>query len=208
MSPTHAQKGSRRYRYYVSQSLLQGRDAGSVSRVPAPEIEALVITALRSATPAAHDQSDAELIASRLKRVSVHPDLLNLELTGDDDHAIQIPWSPRSHHRRREIVAPPGSDRTELRPMRAEDRTRILKAIATGRAWIDDLTRSRIDSTDALASREGLSERSVRMTLSLAHLSPAIVGAIVDGRLPRGLGIKHLADLPPSWAEQERALGL
>ena len=46
------------------------------------------------------------------------------------------------------------------------------------------------------------------MTLSLAHLSPAIVAAIVEGRLPRGLGIAQLADLPASWAEQERALGL
>jgi hypothetical protein len=46
------------------------------------------------------------------------------------------------------------------------------------------------------------------MTLSLAHLAPSIVRAIVDGRLPRGLGIKSLADLPPCWNEQERALGM
>ena len=50
MTPTHAQKGSRRYRYYVSQAVLQGKaDRGSVSRLPAPEIEAIVVGALRAA---------------------------------------------------------------------------------------------------------------------------------------------------------------
>src|SRR5208337_4347233 len=41
MSPSHATKGGRRWRYYVSQAILQGRrqDAGSVARVPAMEIE-------------------------------------------------------------------------------------------------------------------------------------------------------------------------
>jgi len=50
--------------------------------------------------------------------------------------------------------------------------------------------------------------RSVRLTISLGHLSPAIVRAIVDGRLPRGIGIRNLADLPASWADQHRAIGL
>ena len=92
--------------------------------------------------------------------------------------------------------------------MKTEDRTRTLKAIATGRAWMEELVTSRIASTDAIASREILSERSVRMTLSLAQLAPNIVRAIVDGRLPRGIGIKSLAELPASWAEQEGAIGM
>ena len=47
MTPSHAQKGPRRYRYYVSQSVLQGREPGSITRVSAPEIEALVVKAIR-----------------------------------------------------------------------------------------------------------------------------------------------------------------
>jgi len=44
MSPTHANKNGARYRYYVSQALLQNRkaEAGSIARVPAPETEKLV----------------------------------------------------------------------------------------------------------------------------------------------------------------------
>jgi hypothetical protein len=50
--------------------------------------------------------------------------------------------------------------------------------------------------------------RSVRLMLPLAHFAPRILRAIVDGRLPRRIGVRHLAALPASWAEQERALGL
>ena len=48
MSPTHTRKGNRLYRYYVSQDVLQrGRDACPIGRVPAAEIEAVVIDQLR-----------------------------------------------------------------------------------------------------------------------------------------------------------------
>jgi site-specific DNA recombinase len=45
MTPSHARKNGARYRYYVSCPVLQGRrqQAGSVARVPAPEIEAAVL---------------------------------------------------------------------------------------------------------------------------------------------------------------------
>ncbi len=120
---------------------------------------------------------------------------------------MQVAWSHILAQRRREVILPPGSA-SKLRPMKAEDRSRILHAIATARSWLDDLIAARVDSTDGIASREGCSERSVRMTLSLASLSPQIVKAIIEGRLPRGIGLKHLAELPPSWAEQHAAIGL
>jgi len=46
------------------------------------------------------------------------------------------------------------------------------------------------------------------MTLSLAFLAPDIVKAAVEGRLPRGFGLKRLVDLPMAWSDQWRALGL
>ena len=49
MSPSHANKKGVRYRYYVSQAVLQKRkeNAGSIARVAAPDIEELIIAALR-----------------------------------------------------------------------------------------------------------------------------------------------------------------
>jgi site-specific DNA recombinase len=48
MSPTHARRGNKLYRYYVSQSVLKlGAGACPVGRVPAGEVEAAVIDQLR-----------------------------------------------------------------------------------------------------------------------------------------------------------------
>ena len=66
----------------------------------------------------------------------------------------------------------------------------------------------RCQTFESLASREGKTERSIRMTLSLAFLAPDIVKAAVEGRLPRGFGLKRLVDLPMAWPDQWRALGL
>jgi hypothetical protein len=63
MSPSHAAKGGRRWRYYVSQAVLQGRkhEAGSVARVPALEIEARVAEAALAASSASDRQGRREL---------------------------------------------------------------------------------------------------------------------------------------------------
>jgi site-specific DNA recombinase len=49
MSPTHARKRGIKYRYYLSPALLQGQAerAGSIRRVPAADIGALVIRSVR-----------------------------------------------------------------------------------------------------------------------------------------------------------------
>jgi site-specific DNA recombinase len=49
MIPTHAAKGSRRYRYYVSRNLVEGttdQDEEAGLRIPAPEIESAVLATL------------------------------------------------------------------------------------------------------------------------------------------------------------------
>ena len=63
-------------------------------------------------------------------------------------------------------------------------------------------------SVETIAAREGKTERSIRMTLSLAFLAPAIVEAAIEGRLPRGFGITRLADAPMAWSAQWAAFGL
>ena len=49
MTPSHVRKGGIKYRYYISSALLQGqaKQAGTVSRIPADEIEALVAKSVR-----------------------------------------------------------------------------------------------------------------------------------------------------------------
>ena len=63
MSPSHAAKGGQRWRYYVSQAVLQGRkhEAGYVARAPALEIEARVAEAARAGSSASNRQGRHEL---------------------------------------------------------------------------------------------------------------------------------------------------
>ena len=63
MSHSHAAKGGRRWRYYVSQAVLQGRkhEAGSVARAPALEIERRVAEAVSAASSASNRQGWHEL---------------------------------------------------------------------------------------------------------------------------------------------------
>jgi hypothetical protein len=85
MSPSHTNKGGARYRYYVSQAVLQNKPqaAGSIGRVPAAEIEALVMTALRNhlqvnGTDAQSlPDNERKLIERHVERVILTPSTLN-----------------------------------------------------------------------------------------------------------------------------------
>jgi hypothetical protein len=48
MSPTHTRRGQKLYRYYVGQSVIKGgRDTTTISRVPAADVERVIIDQLR-----------------------------------------------------------------------------------------------------------------------------------------------------------------
>ena len=59
-----------------------------------------------------------------------------------------------------------------------------------------------------IAAREKCSRRHVNLTISLAFLAPSLVNAAVDGRLPHGIGVARMFDLPPGWVRQYEILGL
>jgi site-specific DNA recombinase len=46
------------------------------------------------------------------------------------------------------------------------------------------------------------------MTISLAFLAPNLVKAAIGGRLPQGMGVARLCELPAEWSRQYRMLGL
>ena len=63
-------------------------------------------------------------------------------------------------------------------------------------------------TVEAMAQRESCSVRKVNMTISLAFLAPSFIEAAIKGRLPYGMGVTRLCELPPEWSRQYRALGL
>jgi hypothetical protein len=109
---------------------------------------------------------------------------------------------------RLEIIQGEGERSSAVRPMRVRARAAFVEALGNAHRWLDELTHSDRTTLEALAAREGKTERSIRMTLSLAFVAPPIVAAAIEGRLPRGFGVKRLIDLPMAWPQQWRALGL
>jgi site-specific DNA recombinase len=82
MSPSHVRKGGIKYRYYLSSPLLHGRleRAGTVRRVPAAEVEALVGSAVREHLEDYTESADQDLIRNHVVRVEVQADQLVVEL--------------------------------------------------------------------------------------------------------------------------------
>jgi site-specific DNA recombinase len=217
MTPSSAKKGSARYRYYISAPLIQGRReaAGKVSRLPAPDIEAVVLNATkehlhRTAAPeevASHaGMTDAELVERYVERIVIKQGAVEIIWADQEGIAelapLTVTWSPLSSTRKREIILPADGRIAPQRPIRSETRARLIEGIAKARLWLQELVSGRVSGTKAIADREGYSERSVRMTLSLAFLSPQILQAAVDGTLADGPGVSRFTDLPESWREQ------
>ena len=146
-------------------------------------------------------------------RVIVGRDTIEIRLTDavtpeGQNRILTVPWARPSPHRRREIIQGDGEPSSALRPMRVRARAAFVEALRDAHRWLDELAGNSDQTINALAARERKSERSIRMTLSLAFIAPPIVAAAIEGRLPRGFGVKRLIDLPMNWSKQWIALGL
>ena len=231
MSPTHTNKEGLRYRYYFSPPVLQKKSQppAPLGRIPAAELEALVISALRnhlSASGAGEQlpDSDWHLVERHLERVTLARNEINVRLResveeapqepdagaksssgspSSDIRTIAVPWTSPLPPNVKGIVHVPAHNT----PIKLDRREALLVAIAKARSWIDDLAHGRVASFAAIARREGKVERHIRMLAPLAFLSPRIVSALLDNTAPADLTLTKIARaLPYSWAEQERRL--
>jgi site-specific DNA recombinase len=239
MTPSHCRKTGTKYRYYTSAALTQGQSelAGSMSRVPAPEIEAVVGAALRHHLDDDALEDTRQLIRAHVARVEVRPEELAIALAapvdaatapnsglqspgadspnsdGDEHDAgspavLIVPWTKPPAKRRRDIIAPEQGHEADSQPISADYRARLVTAIARGRLWLSEIETGAVNGVTEIAIREDCSPRHVNMTISLAFLAPSLVKAAVEGRLPRGVGLARLIDAPAEWDQQHRMLCL
>jgi site-specific DNA recombinase len=229
MVPTHATKAGVRYRYYASACVLHGdakaASVGSISRVPAAEVEEAVVRCLKNRLAEQQNGSttntlrvdDRGTIEQLVEAITVHKDKLVVRLKSNapdeaadnsNDRAISIPWQKPPSKRARQILLPSNKSRSEVRPQHFERRAQLVSAIARGRQWLDDVVSGRATTVAELCAREKCTVRQVNLTISLAFLAPNLVKATIEGRLPRGIGIERLRDLPSEWSRQFEVLGL
>lgn len=232
MIPTHATKAGIRYRYYASTPVLHGEartaSAGSISRIPAADVEDTVVKSLKEYLGASQGKvakvatstenlGDRETIAELVTGIVVHRDRLIIALKSEnadeesdssDVRSLTIPWQKPPSRRSRQILLPHNAMRSDVRPEQFERRARLVSTIARGRQWLDDVVSGRVTTVAELGARENCSVRQINITISLAFLAPNLVKAAVEGRLPRGVGIERLRDPPTEWSRQFEALGL
>ena len=150
---------------------------------------------------------------TRIERTTVSATRIEILLSDSivaegQDRILTLPWTRPSSRRRREIIQRLGEAQQPPRAMRTKAREGFIKAFRDAHRWLDELLYDPTQTIELFAVREGKSERSIRMTLSLAFISPVLAEAEMEGRLPRGFSVKRLTDLPMLWSEQWRTIGL
>jgi site-specific DNA recombinase len=225
MTPSHSNKDGVRYRYYVSHVLLQRRkkDAGRVARVPAIQLEKVVVEAIRAKawadTEPKGDLSDRGVIDRYVARIIVRPDSIDIELreptaapapslatiapvaaaaaaSSTCTTVISLPWSAPAFPSVKGVL-----HRPEAKPtLKQEARDAILLAIAKARSWIDDVASGCVRSFAEIAEREGKVERHIRLLTPLAFIPPRTLAAIIDGTGPHDATVTALAQaMPYRW---------
>jgi site-specific DNA recombinase len=213
MTPSHANKSGVRYRYYVSTAILQRRkaEAGTISRVSAPEVEKLVLQELRKRHP--KDDVDDELGAREVvealtERIVIKPKTIEILLIerarisesveGEKGGGkiITIDWAaPSLVALKGELHTP--SDRSSLKP---EARDAILSSIVKARGWIKELSEGQLTSFQDIAEREGKCERHIRLLAPLAFVAPSTLSSIVNQTAEPSMTVTGLARRQnPKW---------
>jgi DNA invertase Pin-like site-specific DNA recombinase len=237
LTPSHAVKSGRRYRYYVSKRLIsgtvtEGREQDGW-RLPAGEIERTVSDAVTRllADPAAladavrQDGVAADRIPELLRAGprwrGQALDLVERVELGADEIAIGVNLTAVTGETKvllRHVV--PARIKRRGAEMRlvldssntatAKPDAALIKAVARAHKWFDDLIAGRARSLGGIAKAECLSDRYVSGLMPLAFLAPDIVEAILAGTQPVELTAETLikrTDLPLDWGEQRVLLG-
>jgi site-specific DNA recombinase len=184
--------------------------------VPAAKVEAIIVEAVRRHVGPDAPVDTTELITTHVRQIEVRRTEIVISLQSGDRASedetdnpliLTVPWSKTPHRRRRDVIAPEGSSRKQVLPIRSDTRVKLVTAFARGRQWLSEVEAGGA-TIDGIAAREACSKRHVNMTISLAFLAPGLVIAAVEGRLPHGIGVARLFDAPVDWSRQHQMLGL
>jgi DNA invertase Pin-like site-specific DNA recombinase len=256
LTPSHAVKKGRRYRYYVSAALISeaGTDRAQGWRLAAKEIEEAVIRMLADALTsparlverfgAADMPSDqirkllnraarmaaalggspgerAKLVRELVEKIIVDEKTIIIKLRRSLLLGGDVPSSALEDGRDdavdltvAAVFTRRGAETKLVLPGLVQQKhssrcdPALIKAIARGRAWFEELATGHARSLQELAKRDRISRRYIRRLVGLAFLSPQLVEAILQGRQPVELTATRLTELdwPLDWTEQHKLL--
>ena len=230
LTPSHASKGGKRYRYYVSRRLVNGAtDDSSGWRLPAGQLERHLTLAvqrhlsegitrghigagdaaanarLRAKVDALGDQCLNVIDAAHLEEgtVSINLDHVRIsELFQVAKNSITSKLLPIQlpFQQRRRGV----ETRLIIGTAQPTRDDILIANIARAEQWRNALYNG--DGLTTIAARDGVTVKYLGEMLPFAFLSPKLVRTILDGRQPSALTTNWIRrhGLPMSWAEQDR----
>lgn len=180
------------------------------------------------------DEEPATVLSDRLAgivtRITVHQDSIDIHLSKDRARARLLnPDKIAAHqsqmisgfHEQPIVLTFPaklkrcgGEMRLIISTARAGGRPQqpvasLIKAISRAYEWLRKIESGECKHQRALATATGLEARYISPILRTAFLAPEIVEAILEGRQPPHVTLASLmGDLPLSWGEQKKLLGL
>ncbi len=216
MTSAHANRGQRRYLYYVSTARTQRKPAGTLPRVSAPRLEQLVSEIVTPLLDPHFAFSSKEPASTAIRRIDLGQERIKIELSAasvsrlkfealdDDAGFVRI---DRTHHLARPSTARRLLSADGERPSGPRVDRALVRAIVQSRRWQAMLASDEPASIQDIAQREKVCPIYMGELLPLAFLAPDLIETIIDGRQPARLSLISLirARLPLRWDEQ-RAL--
>jgi DNA invertase Pin-like site-specific DNA recombinase len=207
MTPVWTIKKGVRYRYYVSQAVVQRRreERGTVPRVPAAEIEALVVKALRiqaDRTSGRPSRDPRELIEHYADRVIIKGDEIEICLLEDASTEPNKSISVSRFATRSPVVKGVLHAPESARLHSSDCKEKLLAAIAKARVWVTEIGTGHT-TLSQIARREGNVERHIRLLAQLAFLSPRSIADIAQTSVSAHLTVTRLAQhISDCWSAQ------
>lgn len=229
MTPTHARKGSKRYRYYVTRQV--PGDQSDKWRVPAGELERLVIEAIakHKVTCSCSGKDDAKEMEAQIRlnrktsidlpgmsitqqrklllncktRVAINAETITIEFTLlNQDQPVKLSIRAKLVSRGSEVklaIAPDDG------PIKRDPDPVLLRLIAHAFAAQDLLVRG-ISSPMV----NHYKQRHLQQLVRLSFMAPDIISAIIDGTQPpnlTGRKIMRINKIPLDWPGQRKMFG-
>lgn len=221
LSPTHANKKGKKYRYYISKQLTNSTKAQSQHgwRLPANVIEQIVIQAIKNIL------DDESAVASHLHQLEMEAENMLQILAAAKNIRNQINTNPseilhkylhRVELRQNSINVTISIESTGNQPITISKEVplhikrrgvemrlilgsgnykpdpTLVKAIAKAHMWFAELSSGKITTISEIAERENTDKRYVSHIIHLAFLAPEITEAIIEGSQPADLSVHKL----------------
>lgn len=199
LTPTHASKAGKRYRYYVSMDSI-GSEAASW-RLPAAELEDAVRTALARHVDLQHTlerTSNDQDLMSCVTRVQIHEEHLVITARVDGVSEPYLITSPFTIRRRgietRLVLGHTTSRAVDIA---------LIKRLLRASDWVDKIKSGA--SITSIAADEKITPEYITHNIDLAYLSPKVLTAILEGRQRPDISAYQLSkmQIPTEWQAQE-----